>query len=603
MSQSYKSAFVNKLITDFQRGEKYSSFAKLKEFVDNNSEDEIASYNLAVMSEQLNHLDLAKDQYNKILKKNFKHWKSKFNLYLIYIKEKNYEKALQLVNSVLTIKPNYQPALRDKAVILYYLKRSDEALPFIEESIKQNQKDYIALNTLGLIYLEMRNYELAKKIFLKSISINSQYFPSYNNLGRCNQIENNHKSALINFKKALDLNPKFTEAINNIANFHNQSGSYKKAINFYNRALKIEPNKPELIYNLGLAYTYLGEYKKAEQLYKQAYAVIPNDDQLRKNYSILLLANQRFKEAWKFFEGRIGLNEFSFKNSQVNRVRNKLWQGENIDKNKKILIIKEQGVGDEILYGSMYPDLLNKFCNVQIETEPRLISLFERSLNKKNIFIPYTKFSKSNNELKQFNKILYAGSLGMLFRNNLSDFPKNSYLVAEKKKCDKLSKKINGITQKIKIGISWRSKNETYGADKSLDLDSLIDILKLDQFCFINLQYGDTANEIYKFKKISNIEIINIDEVDLFNDFESIAALLKNIDLFISVSNTTAHLSAALGVPTWIIKPKIHAVFHYWNQPDESSTPWYSSVRLFSYKNDWKETIQEIKKELLKKFT
>ena len=107
------------------------------------------------------------------------------------------------------------------------------------------------------------------------------------------------------------------------------------------------------------------------------------------------MANQRFKEAWKFFEGRIGLNEFSFKNSQVNRVRNKLWLGENIDKNKKILIIKEQGVGDEILYGSMYPDLLNKFCNVQIETEPRLISLFERSLNKKNTFIPYTKFPKA----------------------------------------------------------------------------------------------------------------------------------------------------------------------------------------------------------------
>ena len=64
---------------------------------------------------------------------------------------------------------------------------------------------------------------------------------------------------------------------------------------------------------MGLAYTYLGDYKKGEELYKKAYAIIPNDDLLRKNYSILLLANQRFKEAWKFFEGRIGLNEFSYK--------------------------------------------------------------------------------------------------------------------------------------------------------------------------------------------------------------------------------------------------------------------------------------------------
>ena len=79
--------------------------------------------------------------------------------------------------------------------------------------------------------------------------------------------------------------------------------------------------------------------------------------------------------------------------------------------------------------------------------------------------------------------------------------------------------------------------------------------------------------------------------------------MLKNLDLFISVSNTTAHLSAALGVPTWVIKPRIHAVFHYWNQPNKLSTPWYSSIRLFSYENGWEKTIQEIKKELLEKFS
>ena len=119
---------------------------------------------------------------------------------------------------------------------------------------------------------------------------------------------------------------------------------------------------------------------------------------------------------------------------------------------------------------------------------------------------------------------------------------------------------------------------------------------------FINLQYGNTEKEILKFNKRTKIEIINIKDVDLFNDFESIAALLKNLDLFISVSNTTAHLSAALGMPTWIIKPKIHAVFHYWNQPNKIYTPWYSSIRLFPYKNGWDATIKEIKKELLIKF-
>ena len=602
MSQSYELALVNKIIADFQKGNKKEAYEKLNKFVIENPTDENAKYNFAVMSEQIGKIDLAKKQYNEIIKKNLKHWKSKFNLYLIFIREKKYTHALNLVNEVLLIKPNYPPALRDKAVILYYLKKPDQGLPFIEKSLQQNEKDYLALNVLGLIYMEMKKYDLAIKIFKKAISLNTNYFPSYNNLGRCYQINNNFSLALENFKNALKINPLFVDAINNIANHYNQSGSYEKAIKFYRKAIELEKNKPELIYNMGLAHAYLGNYKIAEELYKKAYSVIPNDDLLKKNYSILLLANQRFQEAWGFFEGRIGLNEFRSINSQVSRVEKKLWKGQNIEKNKKILIIKEQGAGDEILYGSMYPDLLKKFQNVKIETDERLISLFERSLNKKNIFVPYSLYSINKKKLDNFDIIMYAGSLGKLFRNNLSNFPKKNYLKVDKKKYGVINNKINKITKKLKIGISWKSKNATYGADKSLDLNLLKPILSLNNFSFFNLQYGDTKKEIDLIKIKSNIEIISLEDVDLFNDFESIGSLLKNLDLFITVSNTTAHLSAALGVTTWIIKPKVHAVFHYWNQPSENTTPWYPSVRLFTFKNSWKETVNLIKKELIKKF-
>ena len=96
------------------------------------------------------------------------------------------------------------------------------------------------------------------------------------------------------------------------------------------------------------------------------------------------------------------------------------------------------------------------------------------------------------------------------------------------------------------------------------------------------------------------LDIQNFEEVDLFNDFEAISSLLKNLDLLISVSNTTAHVAGALGVPTWLIKPKNHAVFHYWNQPGKT-TPWYPSITLYPYLNGWEETMLLIKKDLKKK--
>ncbi len=67
----------------------------------------------------------------------------------------------------------------------------------------------------------------------------------------------------------------------------------------------------------------------------------------------------------------------------------------------------------------------------------------------------------------------------------------------------------------------------------------------------------------------------------MFNDFDNLAALLINLDLFITVSNSTAHLAGALGVKTILIKPTNHALFHYWNQKNDK-TPWYKSVKLIN---------------------
>ena len=67
--------------------------------------------------------------------------------------------------------------------------------------------------------------------------------------------------------------------------------------------------------------------------------------------------------------------------------------------------------------------------------------------------------------------------------------------------------------------------------------------------------------------------------IDLFNDFIKVGSLLKNLDLFITVSNSTAHLAGALNVKTILIKPFNQATFFYWNQ-NTNKTPWYSSIDL-----------------------
>ena len=135
----------------------------------------------------------------------------------------------------------------------------------------------------------------------------------------------------------------------------------------------------------------------------------------------------------------------------------------------------------------MYSNLLKAFPKTKIETDPRLISLFERSFNNSNSFVPYNTFSKSSERLKDFDVVMYAGSLGRLFRNSIADFPKKHFLCSDKNKDNIIKEKMSGINHKKKIGISWHSKNANYGSAKSLNLNMFMPIFVLPEYTFINL--------------------------------------------------------------------------------------------------------------------
>ena len=133
-----------------------------------------------------------------------------------------------------------------------------------------------------------------------------------------------------------------------------------------------------------------------------------------------------FKKAWGYFDGRLGLNDFIVKNESYEIIKLKLLKRRKINQDKKLLVIREQGVGDEILYGTIYKDLLDTFSNTVIEADERLIPLFINSFEKKHHkkFLKLGHYSSSPEKLKNFDQVLYAGSLGYYFRNNINDFSK-----------------------------------------------------------------------------------------------------------------------------------------------------------------------------------
>jgi len=367
-----------------------------------------------------------------------------------------------------------------------------------------NPKDYIAINILGMIYNGLREYAKAKKIFIHAINLNMEYYPSYSNLANCLTELNERSEAITYLKKCLSIKPDFLEAINNLANVYSTEGDYEEAIPLYLKILKNEEDNFKVNLNLAIAYFNKKDFLNAKKYFEIANTIDSQSDELRKNYGLYFLYKQDYKKAWEMTDGRLKLQSFYLPEAWINNIKKKLWDGRKINLSSKILVIKEQGIGDEILYSSIYPDLLNKFPHVKIESERRLLDLFKNSYANKNAFIPYLSISESKEKLKEFEFIIMAGTLGRLFRNSIEDFPKSNRLITNTLMEKKILIIMNKISNKKKIGISWKSKREFLGEGKSLNLESLSPLLCNDNFEFINLQYGEVEEEIRDFHKKYN---------------------------------------------------------------------------------------------------
>ena len=294
--------------------------------------------------------------------------------------------------------------------------------------------------------------------------------------------------------------------LNNIAGFYREELSYNKAIDYYKQALLVNPNNAYIYNNLAKIYFDLNDHQEAKKNSFKALEMKNNDGDIQKTISFICLKDHDFENGWNYFDGRLDLEDFREKNNYVKKINNKIYRSSTLNnKRGKFLIVREQGVGDEILYGSMYGDLLKKVENVTIECDPRLLNLFKRSFPKySNSFVELGSISNHDYEIEKIDYVLYAGSLGRYYRKRLENFINEPFLKIDQKKYTEIQSKLSQYDNKYNIGISWKSFNNRYASDKSLELDDFKDVFKLPDCNVFNLQYGDVLDEINNFndKKI-----------------------------------------------------------------------------------------------------
>ena len=131
--------------------------------------------------------------------------------------------------------------------------------------------------------------------------------------------------------------------------------------------------------------------------------------------------------------------------------------------------------------------------------------------------------------------------------------------------------------KKYICGLSWISKNDNIGVNKSVSLEILKPILLIKNIEFLDIQYNDTSCERDKFYKENGIKISKIESIDNFNDLNGLTSLIDICDFVITVSNTNAHISGALGKKTFLLLPKGKGRLWYWSSKKKKSICWFCS--------------------------
>jgi len=451
-------------------------------------------------------------------------------------------------------------------------------------AIKPNHAD--AYYNMGIILTKQGKLEEAIVAYNKAISSQPDYADAYYNMGIVLKEQSKLEEAIVAYNKAISINPDYPEAYNNMGIVLKEQRKLDEAVVAYNKAISIKPDYAEAYHNMGNAFQEHNKLKDAIKAYNNALAIQPDNAEIIHNLSFALLATKDFDQGFIQSETRWKTKDLVGKFLQSAKP---MWNGE---KNQRILVWGEQGIGDELMFSSIIPELYETSLKILVKCDKRLIPLFERSFPADVIY--YSKDQLVPEDQYDFH--IPMGSLPLTFRKSLESFNRNAsgFLKCDMSKAESFKAQLMQKYDKKIIGISWKTVSSGRGSlNRNINLAELAKALQNSNTQLISLQYGDVSDEIEAVKRDFGIKVIQFSDVDNKNDIDGLAALMAACDMVVTIDNSTTHLSGALGVPTKLMLP--HKSDWRWSI-SENSSYWYSAVQLYkqSEVNDWHSVLAQI---------
>ena len=174
--------------------------------------------------------------------------------------------------------------------------------------LKKYPDSPVLYNIKGILYLNLKSYNIAIESFAQSINLHPEYIEAINNMGITFHEMGDYFAAIESFDSAINIKENYADAHTNKGITLQDKGDLKQAIDSHNSAIKYDPEHPEAHMNLGICFQKLEKNRAALKSYKKALKITPKIPEIYNNIGVLLKSNNDLDGALKQFNVALNLN-------------------------------------------------------------------------------------------------------------------------------------------------------------------------------------------------------------------------------------------------------------------------------------------------------
>lgn len=480
------------------------------------------------------------------------------------------------------------------------------ALAAYEKGLEISPESPPIANDLGRLAFRMGMLPQAETLFRHYLSHKPDSPEGANNLGALLRQQMRFDDAIGVLRPALQANPENAMLWITLGTVVGDMGQTDEAALFYSEALRLAPSQAKARYNLANALFTQGHRTEAIEHCRRAIvdAESPEDlSMMRFALGTMLLASGDLPQGWEAYAARLD-RTFSDPIAFVTNTRR--WSpGEDIV-GRHLLLVGEQGLGDEVLFANILDDVLAALGpegRLTLAVTERLVTLFQRSYPQIRIGRHGTlKFTGDNRNIRSMPFIDDWADIDMWapmaeplrqFRLSHADYPHRpeGFLRADPARVEHWRGELAALPG-LKVGLLWTSMVVDTNRHRFFSpFEDWAPVLTTPGASFVNLQYGDQTQALERARREFGVEIYQPQGIDLKNDLDDVAALSCAMDLVVGISNATFNIAAACGAPAWLITTQ-----EAWPRLGAENYPWYSQARPFAatgFKN-WRPVMQEV---------